>query len=958
MPETIQAAYEMPEYLKWFLKSLRRHPDALKVIGFMCDYIAGEQEAMKQRVAQVIAFSQTMSSYSCDTPSTWAWKLYRRSLAVPDTHGLLIKACWENLPQYARKQVSPNHDNWERFRDALCNIKKNNSIVPTKIPPPWFTRTAPYTIVRNPAESGLPMRLNRFLPLMWRGAKGPRSNITNKEGRRFTECLFLDDFLNNDEQEDSVDVRVPLLELPTDYDDPPEIDELLFSKPELVYEAEEEDKNEEDEEDEEGEEEEDEIMVKEDEAEIRYGRYLWPQKLLGGVFSDPAYTEEEAFDAAGLYFHDVMYHPRRLVLDLRNACFEIHLLLHTSVQIYTYSQWERVSRVPQSVRGFKIGFALLLQRYVVAFLSADMNFRICWRTRRKMLELGLLSVPDPVLNYFDWCTWTADWLKLYTPRRRTQTSIYEWLTKSGVRHFAQGNGSFMTDELLARAGIPPSTRAFDVLNNPCLCCLLLDTHVQLLLEHAFHLDDQMHTARNYFKRNKQTEEDYAIYVTHQEQIDFGRKLWVHAKKQSRVSCRLASLLNEYNSLAQETHMNKDDVDMSSAVHPFDLANIRHVSLLWGRLVPYILGERWEDLVREEGDSALEGKGTNGFTFKSLLKRLPPETSELQRLTLTPITMLDADAKARLKEAYPINPIIEYFQTKAGADAEYKERQRAAREARAAAKKSGKKGLGKKLTKKDMHPTQQLHLAQFGLSQRISVATMFMQVKPQRRKISFPKCFAAPVFQMKYEDWHLAPEHHTQLVDTRLYRVGRSKRGKTAWTLENPSWPQFDSETRLKRTIEYIKTETKEFAVGWPDFCGNGEIIGYGNNNSFAALCRWDPALNERQQQLLDRHWEHRGVYDVGMRKLPLSQLDPERKWRASVKKQLQKEMRDVLDELLEEVGRVPDGGKRKRELEDDDIRKWLTEDGDLDMEKAIKGIRKKEREGTSGNKRRRLQSVI
>jgi hypothetical protein len=62
-----------------------------------------------------------------------------------------------------------------------------------------------------------------------------------------------------------------------------------------------------------------------------------------------------------------------------------------------------------------------------------------------------------------------------------------------------------------------------------------------------------------------------------------------------------------------------NVDLSAAVHPFELANIRHVSLLWGCLAPFIVGDRWETLVANEAEAALNDnvqlkKFVDRFTF--------------------------------------------------------------------------------------------------------------------------------------------------------------------------------------------------------------------------------------------------------------------------------------------------------------------------------------------------------
>jgi hypothetical protein len=42
-----------------------------------------------------------------------------------------------------------------------------------------------------------------------------------------------------------------------------------------------------------------------------------------------------------------------------------------------------------------------------------------------------------------------------------------------------------------------------------------------------------------------------------------------------------------------------------------------------------------------------------------------------------------------------------------------------------------------------------------------------------------------------------------------------------------SCAKLDDKTRVERTIEYVKTKGKEWTVGWPDFCGHTQAIGWG-----------------------------------------------------------------------------------------------------------------------------------
>ncbi|KAK7005512.1 hypothetical protein R3P38DRAFT_2794680 [Favolaschia claudopus] len=176
------------------------------------------------------------------------------------------------------------------------------------------------------------------------------------------------------------------------------------------------------------------------ESRTRFGRYLWPQKILGGIFVNPAYSEDQAFAAAGLRLVGVPYHPRRIVLDLDNAVWQMHLLQHTAPNIYTYPEWERI-------RGYKFGFIFFLRSHVLTFNTHDQNTRVTWCTKKKWAAAKEWTPPNPVLDYFGWSDWTARYFRLYAPRRRTTLTIYQWLTQASRRHSMQGNGSYMTHEL-------------------------------------------------------------------------------------------------------------------------------------------------------------------------------------------------------------------------------------------------------------------------------------------------------------------------------------------------------------------------------------------------------------------------------------------------------------------------------------------------------------------------------
>ncbi|KAJ7075679.1 hypothetical protein B0H15DRAFT_956309 [Mycena belliarum] len=123
----------------------------------------------------------------------------------------------------------------------------------------------------------------------------------------------------------NVDPTKPVLETEDDYDDPPEKEETVFAGENNV----DGDANADDESDEDDEED----HSNDSKSVIRYGQYLWPQKLLGGIFNNPAYSHTQAFDAAGLQLVGQFFHPRKIILDLKNCVLEVCII---SVFVVSY----------------------------------------------------------------------------------------------------------------------------------------------------------------------------------------------------------------------------------------------------------------------------------------------------------------------------------------------------------------------------------------------------------------------------------------------------------------------------------------------------------------------------------------------------------------------------------------------------------------------------------------------
>lgn len=99
-----------------------------------------------------------------------------------------------------------------------------------------------------------------------------------------------------------------------------------------------------------------------------------------------------------------------------------------------------------------------------------------------------------------------------------------------------------------------------------------------------------------------------------------------------------------------------------------------------------------------------------------------------------------------------------------------------------------------------------------------------------------------------------------------------------------------------RTINHVKRNTKGWTVGPLDFCGVGRVFTNGGAKfvltsfehlniclfflpRFVALCAWHPALMPKQKDIQQKSWNAKGIYKPGVRKLALTDIPGEAKWR-------------------------------------------------------------------------------
>ncbi|KAJ7171894.1 hypothetical protein C8R43DRAFT_944434 [Mycena crocata] len=301
-------------------------------------------------------------------------------------------------------------------------------------------------------------------------------------------------------------------------------------------------------------------------------------------------------------------------------------------------------------RGFKIGFAIGMVTHVLAFLSNDNLYRLYWRSPQELQQLQqyrvpgtvfgftfflgtLISILDSVLDYHAWCKYQVKYLKDHAPMRQSNLTIYRWLTRPGDHPF-QGRGGYCTAEVLALAGIPASTLAYDVLENKTLYNILVEADHEFFFERQFLIDgflDRMQAG------NKQDE--FSLGTSIQDQISYSETLRVHGKKEWHASSRLGKLVCDYNI----------PITVAPCTKP---SNGKHYCL------KYLL-----ILMTTPASCLTVGQRKLKDKIAARMKLLPNDLSPLQRLSLMPSPCLTPDEISLLKSQFgDINLITKYFRT--------------------------------------------------------------------------------------------------------------------------------------------------------------------------------------------------------------------------------------------------------------------------------------------------------
>lgn len=124
------------------------------------------------------------------------------------------------------------------------------------------------------------------------------------------------------------------------------------------------------------------------------------------------------------------------------------------------------------------------------------------------------------------------------------------------------------------------------------------------------------------------------------------------------------ILNPVQAASRQTHIEAQKPIFSRTSklltvdeHPFDLAGLTPSVVLYGHLGHLIAGRQmWDKLLAESKDSLVQDRVLNRE-----LNELPADLTELQRLSLTPVTHLTEDELSLLRSSFgPVNPVDAYF----------------------------------------------------------------------------------------------------------------------------------------------------------------------------------------------------------------------------------------------------------------------------------------------------------
>ncbi|KAK6983818.1 hypothetical protein R3P38DRAFT_2578028 [Favolaschia claudopus] len=861
MPEILEAGFFFPCFILLFITTitLLYPPEYLKVIGLWCDLTKEEHKECTAREEQLLQFASSLSKFALKRGhlAQWANDLEDLADAIPDTHGLLIHSVWEQLHPPIRRQLSPNHSSWASFCAAIRELRDGVEITPQKreiiVPVPWHRQRlplcVPYKITDRPSTTPLVVKLTARMPRVYRG-------------RDPTKTPVKDDSDSEEDDDDSSDSE-------SEWDQETNDNDAFDADAPEYY--------------------------------TDYTRYYWPKYLFPDIdVSGPIRVIADV----GLKLQGLLYDARKTILNLGNAYLEIEPLLHTSPQIYTKEQWEGITRVPNSVRGFKIGLAIEFPSHTLSLNSFDNNFRIHWRSvEEEKVHYRSRAVPDPVYDYPGWCTYTAKWLarRLNNPSKTTTLAVA--LSKSG-KHPFRGLGKYGTNEVMAIAGkftllicLFPWMLLHTVLSNPVLFGLLCEAFIEFITPRALQSQAFVQSALRSDPKPPKTDRgiipDFALSVTGDQKMQYVESLKVHGRKRSHLTEVEADLIDRYN--VRPSCSNRDPSTFFSskrkAAAPsliaFDLSCVRFAVTQYGHLGALIAGDKWQKVLSELRSSpALLAKQAKEY------RQLTRHLDERERIRFKPITLMTEDDQLQAAGflSWAENPISEYYRK---------------------------------------HPSF------LNRDKRIDIERLSLTRQPTRWRD--PKLIST-VNRTGYM-WSL---FNPPFV---VYQPKQATR-KSMTAPPPPVKPPLQmyilqsEKTRDEYTIQHIKNETKGFTVGPHDFVGHGEYMNLGrtrsvicsslslsslfNAPSFTGLCFWHESLSEQQMLALHRAREAKSRYPKGMRKMSIANTESEKKWRSPLVSDFKKTHPTASQSAVAKFIRSERKNQRAQVMED--IRALVEED--------------------------------
>ncbi|KAF8186853.1 hypothetical protein K438DRAFT_1973059 [Mycena galopus ATCC 62051] len=858
----------------------------------------GEMEAREQRLLEYGAtFKIEMLQNLYHT--VWATRLCRLADSVPDTHGLLIPKVWATFPAAVKSQISPNHCIWSEFCAAIAALRTSVFLVPDKLPLPWFRQpTAANFKFDLPSKSRLVSKMSIYSQPTWRGPNpdrrpaarvppppdvawedpiqvpssiaclypsprpmrhtvhgdvfspvapptlalaGSARTIKNNEvpsGRRVPSVSR--GSRRQPKPKDKVSSSETLLTLyrftaankKKDSAAQPTVAGVSAHLASLGVKR---------------------RQVKPDqctERDIDHSLFLYP------VYLFPFLAKGQDISECGLELTGIHHDSRSLILDMGSCCVEIEPLLHTSPQIFANFNWEELVRVPADSRGFKIVIAFQMKTYTLAFLSHDNLCYIYWYSRADVELARAARVPDVIFEYWAWCKYVVHWLKDQDSRPRWDSHPLSHVLSMPGHHPFRGVGRYTSDELAWTAG----KLTHEVRSEILAQCKRLNKLCGVNAQDA--------------------DSSFLLITTQDAVLRYNRTLSVHKQLQCSMSNRKKELVSQYNRLSLLSHQLDPAAVMRDAPWPFDVADIAGALLLPGHMGPAIV-PNWDELVASEGLSATTAEMRSRYETK-----LPSELSPLQHLAFKPVVDMTAFEMQMLSTSRgsAVNPVVDYFNR---FDC-YHSHGLFPLKARATHSLSpldyededddddilfgGLPSLTDSESESDGEPPQPpqpprtARTVDRSLPEACETGEHYASGggKFYNLPLSLIRDATAPrqLPTILYKNT-LKPVFYTW-TPLRLLKVPAAAASAYRPAGSSTLFPCED-DLRSKKTLTTVKRTTKLYTVGPMDFCGHAKAVRRGRG-WVISLCRWDPTLDDKDQQYIQKSWEALGAWPKGFRK--------------------------------------------------------------------------------------------